>query len=449
MSSRKEYFPTVSKIRFAGSSSSDPFTYKYYNPEQMVMGRKMKDHLRFSVCFWHTFRGTGADPFGEGTYARPWPMECPKQNYELSLDLCKQRVDAAFEFFTKLGVEFYTFHDVDVAPEMRTIEESHRLLDDVTDYMLMKQNVTGVKLLWGTANLFTNKRYMCGAATNPDFLVYARAAAQVRKAMEVTVKLGGSNYVFWGGREGFSSSLNTDCRQELDHLAEFFKMAVRWKSELGSQMTLLIEPKPKEPMRHQYDYDAMTSIAFLKHYGLDSEFKLNIEPNHTMLAGHAYSHDIMMASSYQLLGSIDANTGEPDLGWDTDNFTMSVVHTTEVMRYVLKMGGLAPGGLNFDAKVRRESVDLEDIFIAHVASMDAWAQGLLCAAKLAKDGKLDAMLGERYASWKSEPLARAVEQGKSSFHELEQFAKANPSKQISGKQELFDLTFNGVIWSRL
>jgi len=449
MYSGKQYFPTVSKIPFTGHKSDDPFAFKYYNPDQVVMGRKMKDHLRFSVCFWHTFKGTGVDPFGEGTYARPWPMDSPMQNYDLTLRLCKQRVDAAFEFFTKLGVGYYTFHDVDVAPEMNTIQESHRLLDDVTDYMLMKQAATGVKLLWGTANLFSNKRYMCGAASNPDFLVYARAAAQVRKAMEVTVKLGGLNYVFWGGREGFTSALNTDCKLELDHMAEFFKMAVRWKNELGSRMTLLLEPKPKEPMKHQYDYDAMTTIAFLKHYGLDNEFKLNIEPNHTMLAGHAYSHDIMMASRYDMLGSIDANSGEPDLGWDTDNFTLNVQYTTEVMRYVLMMGGIAPGGLNFDAKVRRESTDLEDIFIAHVASMDAWAKGLLSAVHLIEEGKLDRMLAKRYESWKKEPLARSVEKGSSSFQELEQFATANPSKQISGKQELFESTFHSAIWSRL
>merc|ERR1719510_1503080 len=422
-------------------------SYKWYNADQLVGDKTMKEHLRFSVCFWHTFLGTGADPFGPGTATRTWPTSFPLDNYDECLKLCKQRVDAAFEFFTKLGVPYYCFHDRDVAPEMKTIEESNKLLEAVTDYMKEKQTATGMKLLWGTACLFKNKRYMYGAATNPDLAVFAHAAAQVKKTMEVSVKLGAENFVFWGGREGFSSALNTNCRKELDHAAAFFKMASDYKKKLGSSMTLLIEPKPKEPMKHQYDYDAMTTIAFLKQYGLDTEYKLNIEPNHTQLAGHGYAHDIMMATDFEMLGSIDANAGLEDLGWDTDCYTTDVKHSTEVMRYLLRSGGLKTGGLNFDCKVRRESTDLEDMFIATIASMDTWAKGLLTAHKIKEEGTMDGILKRRYESWDAD-LGQEVEAGNCSFETLEKYAmKTGEPKQASGKQELYEATFNQAIWT--
>jgi len=445
-----EYFVGINKIPFEGPRSNNPLAFKYYDANKVVAGKPMKDHMRFAVCWWHTFRGQGADPFGPGTASRPWPTDddfnACLNDYQKVLRLCRERVDAAFEFFTKLGVNYYCFHDRDVAPELETIEKSNRLLDQVTDYMLQKQRQTGVKLLWGTANLFSHKRYMCGAMTNPDLAVYAHAAAQVKKAMEVTVKLGGENYVFWGGREGFQSALNTNPRKELDHAAAFFKMAVAWKKQLGSKMQLLIEPKPKEPMKHQYDYDAQTTISFLRTYGLEKDYKLNIEPNHTQLAGHGYAHDIYMGVYFEMLGSIDANSGEPDLGWDTDCFTVDVKHTTEVMRYVLMQGGIAPGGFNFDCKVRRESTDLEDLFISTISSMDTWAKGLLTAVDIADTGKMDGMLESRYKSWKSYQ-GQEVEQGRSSFESLDQLARRNVEPpQTSGKQELFEQTFNSHIW---
>jgi xylose isomerase len=362
-------------------------------------------------------------------------------NVEL-LEACKQRIDAAFEFFVKLGVEYYTFHDRDVAPELETIEETNALLDILSDYMLQKQKETGVKLLWGTANLFSHPRYANGAATNPDPLVYAQAAAQVKQAMKVTHKLGGQGYVFWGGREGYASLLNTDLRKELDHMAQFFKMAIQWKHKLGASFQFYIEPKPREPCKHQYDYDAQTVIGFLHTYGLAQDFKLNIEPNHTTLAGHQYDHDIQMAAAFDMLGSIDCNTGDELLGWDTDQFLTDERKATQVMHTLLKMGGFKTGGLNFDCKVRRESTDLEDLFIAHIGSMDTFAKGLLNAAHILSSGRLPKMVEARYAGW-NQGFAQSVELGKSSFEELEKVAeKQGQPKQTSGKQELFEMVFN-------
>ncbi|KAJ3112881.1 hypothetical protein HK100_002165 [Physocladia obscura] len=448
-----QYFQTPA-IPFKGETSTDPLTFRYYDANRVVLGKKMEDWMRFSVCYWHTFRGIGIDPFGGQTLFRPWDTTDAASSFDALLTTCTARVDAAFEFFTKLGVKYYAFHDRDVAPELASIDESNRLLDAVTDYMLIKQKETGVKLLWGydphppptlTANLFSAAKYACGGATNPDLKVFAQASAQVKKAMEVTHKLGGEGYVFWGGREGYQTILNTDIKKELDHMAAFFHMAVDWKKSLGANFQFYIEPKPKEPTKHQYDYDAQTVMCFLKQYNLDDHFLLNIEPNHTTLAGHAYEHDIVLAAAYGKLGSVDCNTGDELLGWDTDQFLMDERKATLVMKAVVDMGGFTTGGLNFDCKVRRESTDLEDIFIAHVGSMDVFAKGLLNAAKLIEDGRFDAMKSERYSSWVVSELGQKVEAGNATFAELEAYAKLNAPTQISGKQELYERVFNDAL----
>eukprot|EP00750_Incisomonas_marina_P013298 INCI17283.2.p1 GENE.INCI17283.2~~INCI17283.2.p1 ORF type:complete len:454 (-),score=82.56 INCI17283.2:1112-2473(-) len=371
-----EWFPTVKKCEYEGPSSKNPLAFKHYNPNEVILGKKMSEWCRFGVCYWHTFRGSGADPFGFGTLPRPW------DDGSNTVENAKRRVRVAFEFFAKLGVEYYTFHDRDVAPEGKNLAETNAILDEVTDYMLEMQEKTGIKLLWGTANLFAHPRYMNGGGTAPNADCMAYACAQVKKAMEVTLKLGGENFVFWGGREGYQSVLNTDVRRELDHFAIFLQAAVNHKEKIGADFQLLIEPKPREPMKHQYDYDAQTCIGFLKTYNLDKHFKLNIEPNHTTLAGHDYEHDLLMSSLYGFLGSIDANTGDTLLGWDTDQFPMDVKKATLAMLVVLKQEGLAPGGLNFDCKVRRESTDIEDMFISHIGAMDTFARGLRAAAAI-------------------------------------------------------------------
>ncbi|KAI9337024.1 xylose isomerase [Zopfochytrium polystomum] len=440
------YFKTVPKpIAYEGPSSQNPLSYRWYNKDEVIHGKKMSEWLKFSVCYWHTFRGAGLDPFGVQTLFRPWDVfDNINQPYADILVSCKRRADAAFELFTKLGIEYYTFHDRDIAPELATLEETNRLLDDVSDYLLLKQQETGVKLLWGTANLFGAPRYANGGATNPDFAVFAAAAAQVKKAIEITHKLGGSGYVFWGGREGYASLLSTDVKKELDHMAAFFHMAIKHKLKIGATFPFFIEPKPREPSKHQYDYDAQTVMGFIEHYGLNEHFWLNIEPNHTTLAGHQYDHDINVAAAFGKLGSIDCNTGDELLGWDTDQFLMDEKKAALVMQVVLRMGGLAHGGLNFDCKVRRESTDLEDILIAHVGSMDTFAKGLRQAAYILSSGKLPKMLENRYSSWKSTDLAVKVEKGEASFEELEEFVRyaAKPAANTSGKQELFERVFN-------
>jgi xylose isomerase len=397
----------------------------------------MREHLRFSVCYWHTFRGMGLDIFGSPTAVRPW------EDGSNTIDEAKRRADAAFELFTKLGVEYYTFHDVDVTPRAESLRDCNKNLDVMTEYLKQKQQQTGVKLLWGTANLFSHPRYMAGASTSPDFHAFARAGAQVKKVMEATHALDGQNFVFWGGREGFQSVLNTNIRRELDHMAAFLHMAVDHKKKIGAKFQLLIEPKPREPMRHQYDYDAQTVMGFLNHYGLQDHFKLNIEPNHTTLAGHAYEHDILISSLYGKLGSIDANTGDPVCGWDTDQFPMNLQETTKVMLYVLQQGGIAPGGLNFDCKVRRESTDLKDIFYGHIGAMDAFARGLRIARRIIEDGELSALVAERYKSW-DEGLGATIESGKRvSFQDLQTFIEQNGEPNVkSAKQELFEVLFN-------
>ncbi|XP_033125791.1 xylose isomerase-like isoform X2 [Anneissia japonica] len=406
---------------------------------KVINGRTMQDWLRFSVCFWHTFRGVGSDPFGFPTIQRPW------EDGTDSMENAKQRLRAAFEFFTKLGIKYWTFHDRDIAPEGQTLEETNSNLDEITDLAKELMEQTGVKLLWNTCNLFAHPRYMNGAMTNPDAHVVAYAAAQIKKGLEIGKKLNAENFVFWGGREGYFTILNTDIRSELDHMASVLRMVVEYKKKIGFTGQLLIEPKPKEPSRHQYDYDAMTVIAFLHSYGLQEHFKINVEPNHTTLAGHPYEHDVVMASVCGMLGSIDSNTGSPDLGWDTDQFPMDVKNTTMVMKTVLEQGGLAPGGLNFDAKVRRESTHLNDMFISHIGAMDSFARGLRNAVKIAEEGILMKMVQERYASFESGVGAK-IAKGSSTLEECEDFIKKyGDPEPHSGHQEMYESVLNHYV----
>jgi len=435
----KEFFPKIGKIPYKPDADvTELFVYKYYNAQEKILGKTMEDWLKFAVCYWHTFRGTGADPFGVGTLHRPWDDETS------SLENALRRLRAAFEFFTKLGVKYWTFHDRDIAPEGKDLEETNRNLDAVADLAEKLQKETGIKPLWGTANLFTNPRYMNGAATNPDAHVLAYAGAQVKKAIEVTHRLGGLGYVFWGGREGYASLLNTSVKRELDHLAEFFKMVVKFVKSIGFKGQLLIEPKPKEPTSHQYDYDAQTVIGFLTHYGLEKHFKLNIEPNHTQLAGHNYCHDLQVASAYGMLGSIDANSGTEGLGWDTDQFPMDLKHTTWLMKIVVEQGGLI-GGLNFDAKVRRESTDVEDYFLAHIGGIDALARGLRNAAKLIEGKEFSKALTNRYISYDS-GFGQKIEKGKATLEDCEEYALKHGEPEVrSGKQEVAENQLNRYV----
>uniref|UniRef100_A0A7S3QJ66 Xylose isomerase n=1 Tax=Chaetoceros debilis TaxID=122233 RepID=A0A7S3QJ66_9STRA len=439
LDSGEEYFPEVPKIEYKGPESTDPLSYRFYNPDEEIMGKKMKDWLRFSVCFWHTFRGKGADPFGFPTMKRHYDDESD------SLENAKSRANAAFEMFTKLGVEYYTFHDRDVAPEGKTLEESNANLDEMVEHLQGLQEKTGVKLLWATQNLFSHPRYMNGGFTNPDVSVLAYAASQVKKVMDINFKLGGENIVFWGGREGYQTILNTDMKREIDHMAAVFKMAIAYKEKHGMTAQFLIEPKPREPCKHQYDYDAQTTIAFLKTYGLDKDFKLNIEPNHTTLAGHDFEHDIMISAQYGMLGSVDSNTGDPLLGWDTDQFPMDHKKATLAMGAIVDMGGLSPGGLNFDCKVRRESTEDSDLFIGHIGAMDTFARGLRIAAKIRDDGTLAGMVKERYATF-DDGFGKKVEEGTVTLEDCEEYVQSNGEpEQKSGKQELFELVLNRFV----
>lgn len=430
-----EYFSGIRKIKYEGPDSKNFLAFKHYDASQKVMGKTMKDWLRFSVAYWHTFRGTGSDPFGPGTIKRSW------DDGSNSVENANRRLDVAFEFFQKLGNPYWCFHDRDISPEGASLAESNKNLDKVVAHAKKLQKQTGVKLLWGTANLFSNPRFMNGASTNSDAHVFAYAAAQVKKAMEVTLELGGEGYVFWGGREGYQSFLNTDMKRELDHFAKFLRMAADYKKEIGFKGTLLIEPKPKEPTKHQYDFDAATVMGFLRTYGLEKEYKLNIEANHATLAGHSFEHDLEIASRYGMLGSIDANTGDPQLGWDTDQFNMDVKSATLAMWVVLNQGGI-PVGLNFDAKVRRESTDLNDLFYAHIGGMDTFARGLVNAAKMIKDGTLGGWIEDRYASYDS-GIGAKIESGSVDFKDLEKWVlKAGEPKQISGQQEKYEMLLN-------
>jgi xylose isomerase len=414
--------------------------FHHYDENEVVEGKPMREHFRFAVAYWHTFRGQGADPFGPGTMVRPWEAA------EDTVKNAQDRVKVAFEFMQKLGVHFYCFHDRDVAPEGKTLKESHKNLDDVVKVLKEEQERTGIKLLWGTANLFSNPRYMHGAATSPNADAFAYAAAQVKKAIEVTKELGGVGYTFWGGREGYQNLWNTDIKREFDHLAAFMHMAVDHAKNIGFTGQFYFEPKPKEPTKHQYDFDVANCINFLRTYGLTDHVKMNIETNHATLAGHSMQHEIEYAGAQGFLGSIDANTGDPLLGWDTDQFPTDIYLTTTCMLSILKYGGLAPGGINFDAKVRRESFEPVDLFHAHIGGMDAFARGLKIAAAIRKDGILDKMLAERYGSWGT-GIGASIEAGKESFASLEKYMleKGEITPNISGRQELLENIINTYI----
>lgn len=432
----KEYFPGIQKIKFEGKDSDNPLSFKYYDPEKLVNGKPMKEHLRFATAYWHTFCGTGGDPFGPGTKIYPWDIENDP------IQSAHQRLDAAFEFFTKLGTEFFCFHDRDMSPEGENVKETNKLLQDFSELAKHKQEESGVKLLWGTANLFSHPRYMNGAATNPDFDVVAYAGSQVKAALDATIKLGGENYVFWGGREGYSSLLNTNMKRELDHLAMFLSQARDYGRNNGFSGTFLIEPKPMEPSKHQYDFDVAAVAAFLKHYDLDNDFKINIENNHATLAGHTFDHEIQAAYNYGLFGSLDINQGDPHNGWDTDEFLHNIYDAVHIMLVLLKEGGLKSGGMNFDAKTRRNSTDLEDIFIGHINSMDTLARGLMIASNILKDPSYVELKSNRYSSFDSGD-GHSFEKGGVNLEQLTELAqKTTEPDQISGKQELYEMLIN-------
>lgn len=435
----EEFFPKIKKIRYEGRDSKNVLCFKEYDPEEKILGKKMKEHLRFAAAFWHTIRGNGTDMFGMPTMDRPWDKG------KNDIDIALKRIRANFEFLQKLGAEFYCFHDRDVSPEGKNLKETNSTFDEIVKNLKQMQNDTGIKLLWGTANLFSHPRYMCGASTNPDAHVFAYAASQVKKAMEVTLELGGQNYVFWGGREGYQMLLNTDMKRELDHLAGFLHMAAEYKKKIGFNGILLIEPKPKEPTKHQYDFDCATVLGFLKQYNLDNDFKLNIECNHATLAGHTFEHELQTASIAGKLGSIDANTGDMLLGWDTDQFNFDIRQTTLAMLVVLNQNGIFPGGLNFDAKLRRESTDIEDMFISHISSMDAFAKGLRNASKIIEDGILNDFIKNRYSSYDSN-IGAKIESGSANFTELEEWILKNGEPELkSGKQEKLESIFNSYL----
>jgi xylose isomerase len=437
--SSREFFPGISRIHYEGPASDNPLAFKAYDAERVVGDKTMRDHLRFSICYWHTFCADGGDPFGPGTRAYPW-----KEKRD-PMAAAEDKLDAAFEFFSKMGVPYFCFHDRDIAPEGATVSESERNLQRMVDLARLRQAATGVKLLWGTANVFSHPRYMNGASTNPDFDVVAHAGAQVKAAIDATVSLGGENYVFWGGREGYSCLFNTATGRELEHMARFLGMARDYGRSVGFKGSFLIEPKPMEPMYHQYDADAQTVIGFLRHYGLDKDFKVNLEANHATLAGHSFAHELQMCVDAGMLGSIDANRGNPQNGWDTDQFPTDLYDAVHAMLVVLDGGGLKSGGLNFDAKVRRESTDPEDLFMAHIGGMDTLARGLLIAHDILEHSPLRDFRSKRYASFDA-GQGLAFASGKLSLGDLRDHAsrKGEP-EQISGKQEWIENVINDYI----
>ena len=430
-------FPEITKIEFEGPDSNNPLAFRWYDENEVVEGKTMKEHFRFSVVYWHTFRGQGSDPFGPGTMLRPWDDGTD------SVENAQNRVRVAFEFMEKLGTPFYAFHDRDVAPEGASLAETNKNFDSVVDVLKEEQKRTGIQLLWGTANLFSNPRFMHGAATSCNADVFAYAAGQVRKCLEVTKMLGGQNYVFWGGREGYQNLFNTDMQRELDHLGAFFHMAVDYAKKIGFDGTFLIEPKPKEPTKHQYDSDAAACINFLRAYGLTEKFKLNIETNHATLAGHTMMHELDYAGHQGMLGSIDANTGDLLLGWDTDQFLTDFYETSRIMLAIMKHGGIGSGGVNFDAKVRRESFEPVDLFHAHIGSMDAFARGLKIAAAIRADGVVNDFVSSRYQSWDT-GVGAEIESGKHSLESLEAYMleKGEASPNESGRQEMLENIIN-------
>ncbi len=438
----KPGFPKIPKIQYEGTSSRNPLAFKHYNPEEIIEGKSMKEHLRFSVVYWHTMCGNGSDMFGWGTFDRPWD----KNVVSGSIEQAKRRVPVFFEFCEKLGAPFWAFHDRDIAPHGKTLRESNKYLDTIVSLCKQEQKRTGTRLLWGTAQNFVHPRYMHGAATSCNADAFAFAAAQVKNALDATKELNGEGYVFWGGREGYTTLLNTDLKREMDHLGAFMHMAVDYKKKIGFKGPFYIEPKPKEPTKHQYDSDAAACLNFLREYGLLEHFKLNIETNHATLAGHTMHHELEVAGAAGALGSIDANTGDVLLGWDTDQFPTDLYLTSQIMLTILKYGGLTTGGTNFDAKVRRESFEPVDLFHAHIAGMDTFARGLKIAAAIRKDGRLGDFVQNRYRSWNT-GIGKQIEQGKVGFKELEAYALklGEVTSNESGRQEYLENLFNEFI----
>ena len=435
----REYFKGIDKINYEGSDSKNPFAFKYYNPDQLVAGKSMKEHFKFAVAYWHSFCGQGADPFGAGTQNFPWDKSTDP------LQSAKDKADAAFEFISKMGFDYFCFHDFDLIQEADSFSESEERLLYITEYIKKKKQDSGIKLLWGTANCFSNPHYMNGASTNPDFDVVSRAGGQIKLALDATIALDGENYVFWGGREGYMSLLNTDMSRELDHMAQFLKICRDYARSKGFKGTFFIEPKPMEPSKHQYDFDTATSIGFLREYGLEKDFKINIEVNHATLAQHTFQHELTVAAKAGMLGSIDANRGDYQNGWDTDQFPINIQETTEAMLVFLNAGGLKGGGINFDAKLRRNSTDLEDLFLAHVGGADTFARALLVADKLLTDSPITEMLRKRYESFDSGNGKKFVD-GKLKLEDLYKLAKSNGKLFLkSGKQELIEnILFNYI-----
>jgi xylose isomerase len=431
---KKEVYPGIGKIQFEGVKSKNPLAFRWYDPEAKVAGKKMKDHMRFAIAYWHSFCGDGSDPFGNATRIYPWKDD--KND-----DKTKRRLDAAFEFITKIGAGYYCFHDTDIVGDGSVFEIEKRL-EKIVPVMKKMQEQTGVKLLWGTANLFSNPRYMNGAATNPDFAVVSNAGVQLKNAIDTTIALGGENYVFWGGREGYMSLHNTEMKRELDHMGMMLGMARDYGRKNGFKGTFLVEPKPMEPSKHQYDFDTATVIGFLRHYGLDKDFKLNIEVNHATLAGHSFQHELQTAADAGLLGSIDANKGDYQNGWDTDEFPTNIYEVTEAMMVILQAGGFTTGGINFDAKIRRNSTDIEDIFIAHINGMDTFARALVVADKILKDSDYLKLKKQRYESF-DKGKGKDFEKGKLTLDKLRAVALETGEPAItSGKQEMLEQMIN-------
>ncbi|WP_377292216.1 xylose isomerase [Rhizobium sp. SG2393] len=432
------FFGDIQKIKYEGPESTNPLAFRHYNPDEIVLGKRMEDHLRFAVAYWHTLVWPGGDPFGGQTFERPW--------FEDSMKAAKLKADVAFEFFTLLGAPFYCFHDADVRPEGKDFVENTKNLNEIVDYFAEKQAATGVKLLWGTANLFSNRRYMGGAATNPDPDVFAFAAATVKTCIDATHRLGGENYVLWGGREGYETLLNTNMKQELDQLGRFVNMVVEYKHKIGFKGTILIEPKPQEPTKHQYDYDVATVYGFLKTYGLENEVKLNIEQGHAILAGHSFEHELALANAHGILGSIDMNRNDYQSGWDTDQFPNNVPEMALAYYQVLAGGGFTTGGTNFDAKLRRQSIEPDDLLIGHIGGMDCCARGLKAAAKMIEDKALSQPLADRYAGWQSADAQKMLSGGMT-LEEIEKRVLAegiNPRPR-SGRQELLENIVNRYV----
>tara|TARA_R110002049_G_scaffold44064_3_gene129185 strand:+ start:2779 stop:4104 length:1326 start_codon:yes stop_codon:yes gene_type:complete len=435
----KEYYKGIGDIKFEGKDSDNPLAFKYYNPEQVVAGKTMREHFRFAIAYWHTFCGQGSDPFGPGTQNFEWDKSSDP------IQAAKDKADAAFEFISKMGFDYFCFHDFDLIQEGPTFSESESRLATITDYLKEKKAASGIKLLWGTANCFSNPRYMNGASTNPDFDVVARAGGQIKLALDATMALDGENYVFWGGREGYMSLLNTDMGRELDHMGQFLAMCRDYARAQGFKGNFFIEPKPMEPSKHQYDFDTATAIGFLKEYGLDKDFKINIEVNHATLAQHTFQHEIEVAAKAGMLGSLDANRGDYQNGWDTDQFPNNIQETTEAMLVFLKAGGLQGGGVNFDAKIRRNSTDLQDVFHAHIGGADTFARALLTADKIMTSSAYEKLREERYSSFDS-GKGKDFENGKLSLQDLYKIAQENGELQLkSGKQELFENIINQYV----